>query len=159
MFVTIWLQKCFLTSPLMYSTPFQIHTVQPRAKERCGPGDGLFKRLSPWGIWAISHHSVDVCQVLGVLLLCEKIREASQVRQGSSLSTSVQRLCAFYPYSSREREGNCVHSARIAGNALHNSEEQERCRRLTNLTKQDQENEVLATDGEGYREGWACVCT
>lgn len=94
MFVTIWLQKCFLTSHVMYSTPFQIHTVQPGAKERCGPGDGLFKRLSPWGIWAISHHSVDVCQVLGVLLLCEKIREASQVRQGSSLSTSVQRLPA-----------------------------------------------------------------
>lgn len=57
-----------------------------------------------------------------------------------------------------EREANCVHSARMAGCALVNSEEEERCRHLTNVTKQDQENEVLATDDEGCHEGWAGVC-
>lgn len=49
MIMTIWLQKCFLTSHLMYFTPFQIYTVQARAKERCDPRDGLFKRLFSLG--------------------------------------------------------------------------------------------------------------
>lgn len=108
-FVTIWLQKCFLTSLLMCSTPFQIYTVQPRAKERCDPGDGLFKRPSPRGIWAISHHSADVCQVLGVLLLCEELRGSitgELERQGSSLSTSVQRLPATVCFLPLQPPGN-----------------------------------------------------
>lgn len=52
----------------MYSTPFQIYTVQPELKKDVTLGDGLFKRLPARGIWAVSHHSVDVCRILGVLL-------------------------------------------------------------------------------------------
>ena len=68
MFMTICLQKMFSkrSSDVFHPLP-NLHCPD-RAKERCDPGDGLFKSLPPRGIWAISHHSVDLCQVLGVFL-------------------------------------------------------------------------------------------
>lgn len=52
----------------MYSTPFQIYTVQPELKKDVTLGMACLKGCLLGGIWAISHHSVDVCRVLGVLL-------------------------------------------------------------------------------------------